>query len=204
MSLSGGALIATPNYLIFDYSKSGSFNFGTTITPVNRVDLGWISSQAKFEIYADAPLLTPPVFISSITEGESGLFVIGTATPATVDAYITNSGDGTVSVIDTTTNTVVKTIPVGSKPFGVAVTPDGSKIYIANSGDDTVSVINTATNTVIGSAIAVGTDPVGVAVTPDGKTVYVTNQGDGTVSVIDTATNTVIGSAIDVGCTTAK
>jgi len=116
-------------------------------------------------------------------------------------AYITNSGDDTVSVIDTTNNTVVNTIPVGRKPFGVAVTPDDSKVYIANSGDNTVSVIDTATNTVTGSPIAVGTDPVGVAVTPDSKTVYVTNQGDGTVSVINTATDTVIGSAIDVGCT---
>jgi YVTN family beta-propeller protein len=119
-------------------------------------------------------------------------------------AYITNSGDGTVSVIDTTNNTVVMTIPVGRKPFGVAVTPDDSKVYIANSGDDTVSVIDTATNTVLGSPIAVGTNPVGVAVTPDGKTVYVTNQGDGTVSVINAATNTVIGSAIDVGCPIAN
>ena len=39
-----------------------------------------------------------------------------------------------MSVIDTTTHTVVKTISVGRKPFGVAVTPDGSKFYIANSG----------------------------------------------------------------------
>jgi YVTN family beta-propeller protein len=127
---------------------------------------------------------------------------VSVAAPAR--AYITNSGDGTVSVIDTTNNTVVMTIPVGRKPFGVAVTPDGSKVYIANSGDGTVSVINTATNTVIGSPIAVGTNPVGVAVTPDGKTVYVTNQGDGTVSVINTATDTVIGSAIDVGCPIAN
>ena len=74
-------------------------------------------------------------------------------------AYITNSSDGTVSVIDTTNNTVVTTIPVGRKPFGVAVTPD--KVYIANSGDNTVSVIDTATNAVTGSPIAVGTDPVG-------------------------------------------
>jgi YVTN family beta-propeller protein len=44
-------------------------------------------------------------------------------------AYITNSGDGIVSVIDTTNNTVINTIPVGRKPFGVGVTPDGSKVY---------------------------------------------------------------------------
>lgn len=39
------------------------------------------------------------------------------------NAYITNFGDGTVSVIDTAANTVVATIPVGSRPDGVAVTP---------------------------------------------------------------------------------
>jgi YVTN family beta-propeller protein len=86
--------------------------------------------------------------------------------------------------------------------FGVAVTPDDSKVYIANSGDDTVSVINTGTNKVIGS-IAVGSDPQGVSVTSDGRKVYVANEGDGTVggtvSIIDTATNTAESSMITVG-----
>jgi YVTN family beta-propeller protein len=44
----------------------------------------------------------------------------------------------------------------GSTPFGVAVTPDGSRVYVANGGDGTVSVISTATNTVAGSPIVVG------------------------------------------------
>jgi YVTN family beta-propeller protein len=127
------------------------------------------------------------------------------APPVPAVAYITNSGDGTVSVIDTTKNTVVKTIKLGKTPFGVAVTPDGSKVYIANQGDGTVSVIDAASNKVI-ATIDVGTNPFGVAVTPDGKTVYVANQGDGTVggtvSVINTATNTVSGAAIPVGCPT--
>jgi len=56
--------------------------------------------------------------------------------PASVraqNAYITNSGDDTVSVIDTTTDTVVGApIPVGVDPSGVAVTPDGSKVYVVN------------------------------------------------------------------------
>jgi YVTN family beta-propeller protein len=115
------------------------------------------------------------------------------------NAYITNENDGTVSVIDTATNTVVGSpITVGANPFGVAVTPDGSKVYVANS-DSTVSVIATATNTVVGSPITVGFFPVGVAVTPDGSKVYVANSGSNTVSVIATATNTVVGSPITVG-----
>ena len=54
-----------------------------------------------------------------------------------------------MSVIDTATNAVVGSpIAVGDAPFGVAVTPDGSRVYVANAGDD-VSVIDTATNTVV-------------------------------------------------------
>jgi YVTN family beta-propeller protein len=36
---------------------------------------------------------------------------------------VTNDFSNTVSVIDTSTNTVVATVPVGARPFGVAVTP---------------------------------------------------------------------------------
>src|SRR6266852_2051587 len=65
------------------------------------------------------------------------------------NAYITNQSSSTVSVIDTATDTVIATIPVGLAPFGVAVSPDGSKVYVTNISSNTVSVIDTATNTVI-------------------------------------------------------
>src|SRR5216117_3487446 len=52
---------------------------------------------------------------------------LGTATAeAQTRAYVTNGFSNTVSVIDTATNTVVATIPVGAFPFGVAITPDGT------------------------------------------------------------------------------
>ena len=111
-------------------------------------------------------------------------------------AYISNFSDGTVSVIDTATNTVTATVMVGAGPLGVAVTPDGAHVYVVNSGDNTVSVIATATNTV-GAPVPVGACPFGVAVTPDGAHVYVTNS-DNTISVIATATNTV-GAPVPVG-----
>jgi YVTN family beta-propeller protein len=74
------------------------------------------------------------------------------------NAYITNQSSNTVSVIDTVTNTVSATIPVGLTPFGVAVSPDGSKVYVANISSNTVSVIATATNTV-SATIPVGLPP---------------------------------------------
>src|SRR3977135_1551829 len=91
-------------------------------------------------------------------------------------AYVVNSGDGTASVIDTATNTVVGIpIPVGREPFGVAVSPDGKHAFVANRGSNNVSVIDTATNMIV-ATVAVGNVPFNVAVTPDGHA-YVANPG---------------------------
>src|SRR6516164_4308354 len=82
--------------------------------------------------------------------------------PASVlaeNAYTTNLVSANVSVIDTATNTVIATIPVGSFPLGVAVTPDGRKVYVANSGSNNVFVIDTASNLVL-AVVSVGIQPV--------------------------------------------
>jgi YVTN family beta-propeller protein len=58
--------------------------------------------------------------------------------------YVTNVGSnpsGSVSLIDTATNTVITTVPVGNFPTFVAVSPDGTHLYVVNSFGDTVSVI---------------------------------------------------------------
>ena len=47
----------------------------------------------------------------------------GATAQAQTRAYVTNVFSNTVSVIDTATNTVVATIPVGILPEGVAITP---------------------------------------------------------------------------------
>ncbi|MDB5031396.1 gliding motility-associated C-terminal domain-containing protein [Mucilaginibacter sp.] len=116
-----------------------------------------------------------------------------TATPVTGGtAYIANSGDGTISLIDVRTNTLTNTLPVGSNPFEVSVTPGGAWLYISNPDANMVSVLNTTTNA-IEKTITVGYQPVDLVVSPDGTTVYVVNSGDNTVSIINTATKTVTG-----------
>ena len=113
-------------------------------------------------------------------------------------AYITNSFDGTVSVINVATNTVTATIAVGSGPEGVSVSPDGSKVYIANYSAATVNVINTATNTVVDTISPVGSYPRGVSVSPVGNMIYVTNYYvTNSLSVINTVTD--ISDQITVG-----
>src|SRR3972149_5693129 len=116
----------------------------------------------------------------------------GAAAHAAPFAYVTNAGSGSVSVINTATNTVITTIPVGLTPEQVAVTPNGLFAYVANSGSNNVSVIPPASNTAP-APVPVGSGPAGVAITPNGAFVYVSNfaSNPGSVSVIATASNTV-------------
>lgn len=108
----------------------------------------------------------------------------------TAYAYITNGGDGTVSVINTQTNKVVDTIIVGNSTSYITTKVDGTKVYVSNSGTSTVSVINTSSNTVT-ATIPVGRNPDGLCISPDGSKVYVANNGGSTMSVINTASNSV-------------
>jgi len=41
--------------------------------------------------------------------------------------YVTNAVSNTVAVFDTTTNTLLTTVPVGRSPLAVAITPDGTR-----------------------------------------------------------------------------
>jgi YVTN family beta-propeller protein len=135
--------------------------------------------------------------------GLLGMAVSVTPVEAASFAYVTNLDSDTVTVIDTATNTVVATIPVGPRPAEVAITPNGAFAYVTKSGFtlcgldptlcNTVLVIATATNTVV-AKVPVGNNPLGVAITPDGAFAYVTNFSSNTVSVIATATNTVVAT----------
>jgi YVTN family beta-propeller protein len=117
-----------------------------------------------------------------------------------VHAYITNTTDGTVSVVDLSTHAVITTITVGTDPYGVAVTPDSTKAYVANGGS-TVSVINLLANSV-SSTISDSYGAYGVAIAPNGKTAYVANLGPNpgsstnvsAISVIDVASDTIKAS----------
>ncbi len=96
-----------------------------------------------------------------------------------------------------TVPTVVTAVPVDSRPFSVAVTPDGSRAYVTNIGSGDVVVVDTATNTRL-ATVPTGWFTTGVAISPDGTRVYATYQSSqtrtGQLAVISTATNTVIAT----------
>ena len=114
--------------------------------------------------------------------------------------YVSNADADTVTVLgplDGRPIAPVATIPVGSRPAGLAI--DSANVYVANNGSNSVSVIDQSTNTVV-ATIPVGAQPWGLAT--DGTVLYVANAGGGTVSVVDIATRTV-AATIAVGAAPA-
>jgi YVTN family beta-propeller protein len=102
-------------------------------------------------------------------------------------------------------------------PWGIAITPDKSKIFLTTAGAQSVTVIDvsnllktvrtrrqpfvndlSASAEYVSSRIPVGHNPRGVALSPDGKRLYVANRLDDTISVIDTAAEKLV-STIDLG-----
>src|SRR5687768_17210596 len=143
------------------------------------------------------PWMESPMMRALLTLIMLSVSLVATPALAAPFAYVPNSFSDTVSVIDAATNTVVATVAVGSRPVGVAVSPDGRRVYITNTSSDSVSVLD-ATNNTVAATVSVGDSPLGVAVHPNGTRVYVANQLSGTVSVIDAVNNTVV-TQIPVG-----
>lgn len=86
----------------------------------------------------------------------------------------------------------VAQIPVGSWPYRVAVSPDGTRAYVTNyGGGKSISVIDTGSNTVV-DTIALTDDPRGIAVSPDGTRLHVTLSDQDLLAVIDAASNTLV------------
>jgi len=111
--------------------------------------------------------------------------------PAAGRAYVSNTDEGTVSVVDLGTMTEIgMRIYVGNEPRGSAVTPDGAFVYVACRHSDRVDVIDTATDTLATSIPLTGAEPYNLVITPDGSRVYVVCKWSSTVSVITTASNT--------------
>lgn len=133
-------------------------------------------------------------FIKSIAAGVGPQHLA--ITPDGSKVYASNYYDGTVSVIDTSTNTVSSTISGFTNPVGLCALPDGTEIYVANFGANQVVRIDVSTDAIVGSPIATGDLPEYIAALPNSSKVYVTLSGDPTtaVQVITVASHTITGS----------
>ncbi len=130
--------------------------------------------------------------------------------------YVSNEGSDDVSVIRMPGDSVVATIPVGKRPRGIRLSPDGKTLFVAVSGSprggpgvdestlppadkaaDGIAVVDVATRRVV-RRLPGGSDPETFALSPDGKTLYVSNEDASTASVIDVVKGIVMAT-IKVG-----
>jgi YVTN family beta-propeller protein len=106
--------------------------------------------------------------------------------------YVADWQSNSLSVIDSSTDRVLTSIPVVLRPDGVAVNPSTNKTYVTSANYRGVSVVNDATNTLDYNIDA----PPGlaVAVNPVTNRIYTANTT--AVTVIDASTRTIVGSVV--------
>ena len=112
---------------------------------------------------------------------------------------MTNSGDDTVTVLNTGTYaTVGEPIAVGDEPDGVAISPDGGTVFVAQRGGgiavidaNTAEVVDTIDDSLRAVADHDRPSTAGAA--------FVTNHASDSVTAFSPAGGSVLGSPIPVG-----
>ena len=154
--------------------------------------------------------MASPRFLGLVNAGPSPDFAA--PTPDGRRLYVTNVNAGTVTAVDTTTNSAVATIAVpNGPPHYIMISPDGRRVYVTVfSNPDTVAsidVIDAATNKIVqtipmppkpmqpNSAAMTSMKPllpfVG-AFNADGSQLWVPNHNAGTITVLNPLSGAVI------------
>lgn len=192
---------------ILGLAVAGAFVAGTLRAPAGSLATTTPAAASRSAAMTEAdpvPMARaaePGILPSVPTPSLGGTIAVG-ATPSYVAvspngelAYIANGDAKTISVVDTSTMRVTKTIPVtAGPPRFLAFAPDGRRAYVSIFNDArsirALCVLDTATNKIV-ATIPMRTRPFLAAVSPDGRWLYVPNHDSGAVSVIDTATDRV-------------
>jgi len=109
-------------------------------------------------------------------------------------AYVTNAGEGTVSVVDLVRLAVTSTLPVGPSPSGIRAHPTRKEIWGVSTEGGFAWVIDAVRDQVV-ARIPVGAAPFAVDFSPEGNFAYVAASGSATVIAIDCRTRQVAGRA---------
>jgi len=116
---------------------------------------------------------------------------------------VTNETGGDISVVDVALQRVVATIPVGKRPRGIRLSPDGTNLFVALSGSpmappgtdesklpppdrkaDGIGVVSVADLKLL-RVLPGGLDPEQSAVSADGTKLFVANEDGGPVTGLE-------------------
>jgi len=125
----------------------------------------------------------------AVGKGPEGIDI----SPDDKEVWAANSGDGSVSVIDTATSKVIQTFDVRTKHSNrLKFTPDGKLALISDPETNELVMVDTATRKIT-KTLHAGRNPGGILIVPDGSRAYVALAGDNAVAVIDLHTLEVTG-----------
>ena len=117
----------------------------------------------------------------AVGKGPEGIDI----SPDDKEVWAANSGDGSVSIIETASGKVTHTIDARTKHSNrLKFTPDGKLALISDPETGELVIVDTATRTIT-KMLDVGRGPGGILIVPDGSRAYVALAGDNAVAVID-------------------
>lgn len=105
-------------------------------------------------------------------------------------AYVLNSGAASISVIDMTTRTELRRIPVLREPHHIIATPDGKELLVGDSSANEMFVLDPLTG-VVKRRLPIA-NPYHLGFSPNGKFLVVNGLARNQVDVYDAATMALI------------
>jgi YVTN family beta-propeller protein len=103
-------------------------------------------------------------------------------------AFVSNTAQNTVSIVDIGTLKKIKDIATGVAPVSLAYSSKAGVVYAANQGDGTITAIDYARHLVVATIKAApGVNQ--VRVSPDGRFVFAINPDKNEAYIIDSASN---------------
>ncbi len=123
-------------------------------------------------------------------------------TEASYFVYVSNEQSGDISVVDPIARKEIERIPIGKRPRGLVVSPDGNLLYVAVSGSpiagpgvdetklppadkaaDGIAVIDLETRRLVHTLRGIS-DPEQIAISPDGERLFVASEDTSQLIII--------------------
>jgi YVTN family beta-propeller protein len=98
--------------------------------------------------------------------------------------YVSNIGDGSVSVLDLEAGRLLTTVVTGAGAEGLALTPDGRQLWVSNREAGTVTVLDARSLETL-ATIDVPCFPTRVVISPDGRIALVSRAESSSVDIFD-------------------
>jgi YVTN family beta-propeller protein len=99
-------------------------------------------------------------------------------------AFVANVDSDSVTLVRLPDLRIVKHVPVGDGPEGIAATPNGKWVLTALQKTDQIAILDAGSGAVL-ARMPTGQTPIRLAVTPNSFTALVTNRASNDVTVLD-------------------